>query len=59
MGYLHSLGPYLEEAHDVANIFLKSKIYHPIRLIHAQVLAVIKGEPFLLQHIDEDRKSVV
>jgi hypothetical protein len=39
---------HLEKAHNVAYVILKAQINHPISLIHAQKLAVVKCEFSLL-----------
>ena len=44
---------YLEEAHDVAHVVLEAQVDHSVSFVHAEVLAVVEGEPLLLKHVDE------
>jgi hypothetical protein len=48
---------HLEKAHDVPDIIFKAKIDHPIRFVHAEILAIVKGEAFLLEHIYQAARS--
>ena len=51
------MATYLEEAHDIPYVILESQINHPVCLVHAQILAAIKREAFLLQHVDQPSRG--
>jgi hypothetical protein len=43
----------VEVRHDAAHILLETHVDHAVRLVHAQVLAVVGVEAALLQHVDQ------
>src|SRR5216684_6150572 len=48
---------YLEKAHKILYITLKAKINHSVGLIHAEVLATVKVNFPLLQHVNYAPRS--
>lgn len=49
----HDILSNLKETHDISNIILKPKVDHPIRLVHAEIFAVIECKSLLLEHINQ------
>lgn len=42
---------HLEKAHNIPHVLLKPHIDHPIRLVHAEVLALVERELAFLEHV--------